>query len=387
MQTLESFLEATNANIFLKEFSFAQNTFSPQPNRQLELADHIIWLDDRIIVYQLKERIPDGPDTDEAAIRWFQNKILKKAKSQIRDTLDYLKQHPNISIKNQRGLSFTIPQDKITHITKVILYALPHDPPKEIQRTKRIDSSSSGFIHTINILDYTDICNSLITPAEIWEYLEFRETSIRKWPERAALVSEKALVGQFLSGELDFWPEAHYQSFLDSHINDIKNFNLTPFLDGFHKRLMPVPGAPTPKSQYEYYEILKEFSKLNRADLRAIKERFEWCLTACRSGEMHNPTRVSISRTSCGFVFVPVPTEFRENPLPGLLNIAYAAKYEDKMNREVGTAISYNSPYFDMAHCLLDFPWEPDPELEKMMRDNPILRKGRSEIAKRYKFD
>ncbi|CAM4282441.1 hypothetical protein [Corallococcus exiguus] len=385
MQTLESFLELTNANLFLKEFSFAQNNFSPQPEKSLELADHIVWIKDQIIIYQLKERIPDGPMSAETEIRWFQNKVLKKAKTQVRDTLNYLNSYPNIAIKNQRNHSFTISKDQVTQIAKIILYAVPYDPPQEFRDTKHLESSTSGFIHIINVLDYIGICQSLITPAEIWEYFDFRETVIRKWPERASRIKEQALVGQFLSGELDFWPEAHYESYLTSHSNDLESFNIMPFLNGLQERLTPVQGAA--QGEFDYYKILREFAQLNRADLRALKERLLWCLKTCQSGEMTKPSRIAVPRTNCGFVFIPVPAEFRNDPLSGMIAITRAAKYEDKMAREVGTAISYNKPYFDMLHCFLEFPWATDPELEQEMRESPILRTARFEIAQRYKFD
>ncbi len=50
--TLEEFLAALNANIFLREFSFAKNEFSPAPGEEVEFADHVIWIDDLLIIFR-----------------------------------------------------------------------------------------------------------------------------------------------------------------------------------------------------------------------------------------------------------------------------------------------------------------------------------------------
>ena len=51
-----------NAAYFFREFTFSSNTFKPDPNAELELADKVVWLDDFLIVSQLKERHAP-PDT------------------------------------------------------------------------------------------------------------------------------------------------------------------------------------------------------------------------------------------------------------------------------------------------------------------------------------
>lgn len=46
IMTLEEFLARFNENLFFREFSFSQTKFTPLPKSELELADHIVWLDD-----------------------------------------------------------------------------------------------------------------------------------------------------------------------------------------------------------------------------------------------------------------------------------------------------------------------------------------------------
>jgi hypothetical protein len=44
-----------NEHFFFREFTFSKNTFRPSPAKEVELADNIVWLDDLVVVFQLKE--------------------------------------------------------------------------------------------------------------------------------------------------------------------------------------------------------------------------------------------------------------------------------------------------------------------------------------------
>ncbi len=44
--TLEEYIAHLNSLAFWKEFTFAQNKFAPQPGKELELADNLVWFGD-----------------------------------------------------------------------------------------------------------------------------------------------------------------------------------------------------------------------------------------------------------------------------------------------------------------------------------------------------
>ena len=62
--TLEEYIARLNGLAFWKEFTFAQNRFTPSPGKELELADNLVWLDDYAFVLQLKQRA-DQTETPE----------------------------------------------------------------------------------------------------------------------------------------------------------------------------------------------------------------------------------------------------------------------------------------------------------------------------------
>src|SRR5438105_1983864 len=99
---LEQRIAAIARTIFLPEFSFAANRFQVEKDGEVELADHVVWVDDLLIAIQMKERQADLHEGN-----WFENKV-KKATKQVRDTLSFLSKYDAIVLENQRGHRFRL---------------------------------------------------------------------------------------------------------------------------------------------------------------------------------------------------------------------------------------------------------------------------------------
>ena len=69
--TFENDIASLNEHFFFKEFTYSTNTFRPSPSTQLELADSIVWLDDTVIIFQLKERGVSSPTISDKETVWF----------------------------------------------------------------------------------------------------------------------------------------------------------------------------------------------------------------------------------------------------------------------------------------------------------------------------
>jgi uncharacterized protein YihD (DUF1040 family) len=105
---LEKFVEILNQSIFLKEFTFARAQFVDSDNSSKEFADNVLWLEDEVVIFQLKER---DPLKDKNLEHWFEKKVVKKATKQIRVTLNYFNKHQEISIVNGRNHKFNIERE------------------------------------------------------------------------------------------------------------------------------------------------------------------------------------------------------------------------------------------------------------------------------------
>ena len=118
---LEQFIAEFNQNVFFREFSFSQTKFKPAAQDELELADHIVWLDNLLLTFQLKQRTMDGTNA-LAEEKWFRSKVLKKAKKQVKDTHHYLSAYAPVQVTNERDHSFGLEASQIRHWHDVILY-------------------------------------------------------------------------------------------------------------------------------------------------------------------------------------------------------------------------------------------------------------------------
>lgn len=295
--TLENQLSKINEDFFFKEFSFSRNEFTPPQSSELQFSDHVIWLDDLLITFQVKERNKTSQHTQEREERWFRKDVLGKAVTQIKDTLRYLKSYEQINITNARGHSFNITTADVTNIRHVILYKADEKLPLNYLMKKFHQSKSAGFIHLLSIRDYKGICETLLTPHEIDEYFEFRESICIKYINKIDELPEQSLVGQFLSGELSSEPTIYFAQYLAHLIQSAEQFDLWHIIQRFEEHII------SPKNS-NYYAIIKEIAKLDRSGLREFKIRFDLCVENCKLEKFAIPYRFSVPRTGCGFVFV-----------------------------------------------------------------------------------
>lgn len=377
----EKYLALINRNVFFKEFSFSKNEFVPAGQSEAQFADHVIWIDDLLMVYQIKERSrPDG--SAEAEEKWFKKKVLGEATAQVRKTLDYLASEVEIEIENQRGHRFNLASQPTAYPIKLVIYVPGSRLPESCLSKKFHISSSVGLIHILALNDYITICETLITPAEIVEYFLFREAIINKWPE-VALPEENALIGHYLHGGGDP-PSTDFLKNFDDFINEIESFDL------FHMLSLIGDRIDTIQSENDYYAILAEFAKLMRGELAAVKERIEYCLDLIKRDEFNFPTRMLSTRTKCGFLFLPLLKDRFDHKELLLKKYSEMAKYDMKVDKQIGVSFIdyYGGKGFYANWMLIEHPWEYNGEFESEIKEFDIFKplsepKGRS----RYKFE
>lgn len=136
-------LAQLNEHFFFKEFSYSKTTFRPTPQGEVELADHILWLDDFAVVFQLKERNSSIAGNAESEERWFERKVLGVGTRQIRDTLRYLDTNDVIDLANHRGDVFALEKSKLRTIHNLICYVPSEQLPSGCRSKKFYKSRNS----------------------------------------------------------------------------------------------------------------------------------------------------------------------------------------------------------------------------------------------------
>ena len=99
-----------------------------------------------------------------------------------------------------------------------------------------------------------------------------------------------------------------------SYIENLKNaeklnidFDISFLIENFNNKTKLL------KEPTEYYHIIAEIAKLNRAELHEFKKRFVLMLEKCKLDDMITPYRIYIPRTDCAFVFIPMHTSKSEH--------------------------------------------------------------------------
>ena len=380
--TFENDIASLNEHFFFKEFTYSTNTFRPSPSTQLELADSIVWLDDTVIIFQLKERGVSSPTISDKETVWFDKKVIALGTRQVRDSLRYLDVHQNIRLRNHRGHHFELRSGAIATMHKIVCYRGNSSLPDRCRRKRFHRSSTAGVIHVISAQDYLEVVRTVLTPFELSEYLAFRQELIDKWNDVVSSVPEPALVGQYLEGDSNKKPSAAFLDVLTALEHHIDEWDMSGIIKQFPERVT-TDGHPT-----EYYSIITELAKLKRNELKEYKKRFRLGMDKCRSDALVIPYRMASPRTKCGFVFVPLAREMVEFRQQGLMNLTLACKYNLKLPKCVGASFyPEEDGWCSVEWCYMEYPWAYEEELERALQQSNPFRDVKTVELPRYDFD
>jgi len=374
-----------NKNHFLQEFTYSMPLFLAQDRCEHEFADSVMWIDNLLVLIQIKERNLSAVIGDPANERsWYLRNVLKKRVTQLARTHDYLKSGQPLELRNDRGVKVRLDQGQAKDIYNLVVYApSPLLSPQFINKKSYV-SKRVGFVHLMEYAAYVNICTTLVTPFEIADYLIWRQTICLKKQNDCDAVSEKALVGQFLLGNDNADPSRHFEEYTDRLSRDIEEHNIYGIL---HKFLDRIQFGNTNK---EYYFILKELAKLKRDMMRDFLDRYIWSMKECKKESPGLPRRMTIPAYDCSFIFIPLAAEESDRWHGFLESFTHLNKHEFRTRKAIGITIA-PAPDSDMEHFVnwlyLDSEWKVDDETEKFLQENNPLRSTKMVKNPRYRFN
>lgn len=378
MTESEAYIAKLNSNFFFKEFTYSSNKFKiDEKGQELELADNVVWLDDLLLITQIKERNKSG---DLNAENWFKSKVLRKAVKQIKDTISYFEIYENISIPNERGHILNVSEAGKLEPIKIVIYVPGGSFPDSLRFQKFYESRDVGLIHLFHIEDYLWICKYLITPYEIKEFLQFREAMFKFHGQNLNNQSEQYVLGHYIETDENFALNPRYIENLSKLEDDFDSFNISPIIENFKRVILQSTG------ETHYYFIIKELAKLNRSDLRGFRQRFDLALKKAKDQESDIPYRMTSLNSQCGFVFIPIEVDRKEKWKNALQNFTLFHKYEQKLDKVVGMICYFNpnEKYHDIFWTYINYEWEYEEELEKIIKNDFPLRPVKREKTYRY---
>jgi hypothetical protein len=381
MTESEAYIANLNSNFFFKEFTFSSNKFKvDEKGDELELADNVVWLDDLLMITQIKERNKSGEQNIE---NWFTNKVLRKAVKQIKDTVAYFEIYNDISIENEKGHILKISEARKIEPVKLVIYSPGELFPESLRFQKFYKSREVGLIHLFHIEDYLWICKYLITPFEIAEYLNFRKLIFLTHVELLNNLPEQYVLGHYIETLDVTIINPKFIENLKTLIHDEDEFDISFIIENFKSKMMQDVES------LDYYSIIKELAKLNRAELREFKKRYLLAMEKSRDQVFTLPYRITSLNTNCGFVFVPLEFDRRNKWQNAIINFTEAHKYDQKLNKCIGIITYYNpeAKYYDVNWCYVNSEWAFNEEYEKLLKDNYPFRQVKAHKTFRYYID
>jgi len=389
VEILEDLTTAINKIIFWREFTFNKNKFKLPNGDNAELADNVVWLDDTLFIFQTKQRNILSGDDNYKNDKWFQDEVLKKASKQIRDTLSFLEIHGDKQISNLCGLPFRIEHIKGNNLHKLILYGIDPLLSSYYKNIKCKISKTGGFIHLFHFKDYFTVCNTLITPAELNIYLNFRKNVIETYPDKSLEVPENALLGQFLSDEHKSKPSNNYIGFYDNFYNDVQEFDFSHLFDTSKNQFVSISGDDR---NQDYYKIMTQFAKLKRAELKFLMPKLDRIVEEAKNGSKQIIENMMALDTDCAFFIGALPQFDKSNSEKVNKMLEYYTSLE-KYHYKAGKCIGMfalgdkQNNNLSLLWCYIEGPWEYDNRMDKIENEKyPFKGQQNYSRVKSYRF-
>ncbi|MDP9279256.1 MAG: hypothetical protein M3P00_07540 [Gemmatimonadota bacterium] len=358
----QDFTAQQHANVFMRAFSFPSIQLPRSPEDESELADRIVLLDNIGFIFELKEREQKVASKPGDLEKWVANNVVKKAVKQVQNTRDLLRRYKGLSLVNHFGHRVYVPPREPDDLVSMIIYRVP--PKSRAFRAARFKKGrNGGFVHILRDLDYFEICEHFVTPAEMVDYFSFRRDLLINWDAAVTAVSEGAFIGQYLSEDYSSAPDQKFERAARSRGGPTAcEFSFV--IDSLASR---IAAQHSDQADTDCYEILAEIALLGRYELKALKQQLRLALEAVRANRFELPFRIASGRTGCGFLIVPVTREFHDRAFDALKSLSIASKHELDLPRQVGIGMWRNSEFVDIEWIFQEGGNPPNPELDERL--------------------
>jgi hypothetical protein len=368
---LHDFAAQQHANVFSRAFSFAASQLPVGAEKDVELADRVLLMDNVGFIFQLREREQKVASKTGDLEKWVSSTVVRKGAKQIQNTRELLDTYMSVSVVNQFGHRLTVSPGDPDSFVSMIIYRVP--PKSRAFRAARFKRNrNGGFVHILRDSDYFEIVHHLVTPAEWIDYFAFRRDILLNWDPSAAAVSESALIGQYLQEDFSSPPDQRFERVALSRGGP----TTCEFSFVLESLASTIAAQESDYADTDNYEILTELAVLGRYELRALKRQLRLALEAVRGNRFELPYRLASNRAGSGFVIVPVTKEFHDRAFGALRSLSLASKYELDLEKQVGIGMWKNSEFVDLEWVLLEGTNSPDPELDERLAFNYPFRRA-----------
>jgi hypothetical protein len=351
-----------HANVFMRAFSYPASQLPINFEKDVELADRVMLIDGIGFIFELFEREQKVASRAGDLEKWISGHVVRKGVKRIQNTRDLLGAYVGLSLVNQFGHRVLVSPREPDSYVSMIIYRVPQK--SRAFRAARFKKNRNGaFVHVLRDVDYFEICHHFVTPAELVDYFNFRRDMLLSWDPPSTAVSESALIGQYLLEDFSSPPDPRFERAALSRGGPTAcEFSFV--LETLAAKIASQDGE---YADIDSYGILSELASLGRYELRALKLELRLALEAVRADRFELPYRIVSARTGCGFLVVPVTSEFHDRAVNALSSLSLASKYELDLGRQVGIGMWKESEFVDIEWLFLKGSNTIDLDLEERM--------------------
>ena len=346
----------------MRAFSYPASQLPISFEKDVELADRVVLMDGILFIFQLCEREQKVASKSGDLEKWVSGHVVRKGVKRIQNTRDLLGAYAGLSLVNHFGHRIMVSPKEADSFVSMIIFRVP--PKSRAFRAARFKKGrNGGFVHVLRDADYFEICHHFVTPAELLGYFTFRRDILLNWDPPSTAVSESALIGQYLLEDFSSPPDPRFERAALSRGGPTAcEFSFV--LDTLASKIAAQEGE---YADSDCYDILSELGRLGRYELRALKLELRLALEGVRTNRFELPYRIASERTGCGFLVVPVTSEFHDRALNALRSLSLASKHELDLESQVGIGMWKNSEFVDIEWIFLEGSNPPNPDLEERL--------------------
>jgi len=349
-------LRCTNILIdyFFKEFVY-RDLYVYIGKQKQELCDGMIEFQDAYIIFQFKEK--NGSTVQD----WLQNKVYKKAVSQIKDTISMIKSGDIIEVESYTGEKVVLENQK--QICPVIIFDSKDSEYKPIHTSSQ---NNDLRINVFSMDDFRMVLEHIAIPYDIVSYLEMRSTFFEStFPDLVINdISEEMTKLVKIENEEDvlnfFIALKNGNKYIDQ--NAIEGFRFV--IKNFQERLLDGELY----NQEEYKEILKYLLKSNRNTVHDFMLRWQMCIERCMKKEETMHHFLIDTGNKVGYLYLTeMPLVEEKEYIEFVLQLF---KYKFKLETVIGVVINMiNGVEYTVEWVLLSFKNEHNEQYEKILEE------------------
>lgn len=276
----EEILSAFAKLYFFEELVHDSLQFIPTGSCEKEVADLLLNLGDIIVAIQLKWRNDKNvTDSETQEIKWL-GKKCKDAKSQVKESIGYIRSGTLPAFSNGRNQSISLNSD-----AKIIpLVIFMNKGITKYDHVLKKHSEEGMDINCLSFEDFQKMCEALITPIEIVEYLEWRLQFYENNGSVDFMMYEAA------DGTVTFIKpksnEALAYQFLTEKYGIQQSQELEVYIRAFRDFLHSWPDHTVMKSEeIANYEMVRFFAHFNRREIKPFIERLHLTVDKAHNAE------------------------------------------------------------------------------------------------------